>query len=173
MGALALTAVLVAAPGLAEAGSRSYTPGSAYVPRSSSNTLPSGTISPFRAPEGVIPGAFGRSSDPILRRERSHRLQIERFQEDTRIRAKQREILRRERGPVTDRRAAPPSDRLTDRLRPAVEPLGHLPQRTTGRADVQLLLQPPAAESRAGPREALSPTRPDGAPYAHIDRNTR
>ncbi len=165
--------MLVLAPALAEAGSRSYTPGSSYVPRSSSNSLPPGSLSPFRAPEGVVPGAFGRNSDPFLRRERANRLQIERFQENSRIRAQQREILRQERGPVTDRRPAAPANRLTDRLRPTVEPLGKVTPRATNQADVQPFLESPSAKPRGGAVAPLAPTRLDAAPFAHIERNTR
>ena len=151
VGALVLAAALLLGPALAEAGSRSYTPRSAYVPRSSGTALPSGTISPFRAPEGVIPGAFGRRSDPTVLRMRDNRRQIERFREQSRARAEQREIMRQARGPVTDRRPAPPGNRLTDRLRPRTAPL--LP-------------------NRPDPNR-LDPNRLDMAPFAQVERNTR
>ena len=172
-GALFVVALLLFEAAAAVAGSRSYTPRSSYVPRSSSGSfVPGASIGFQKTPEGVVPGAFGRS-DPRIRRDRENRLQIERFQEQSRIRARQREILRKERGLVTDRRPASPSNRLTKRLRPQVEPLGNIQNRPVNQADRQLFLQSPPTNNRGEPREPVLPNRLDIAPFAHIDRNTR
>ena len=157
-GVLLLAVLFLGGSAVAEAGSRGLSSRSTFVPRSTG--------------EGVIPGAFGRR-DLRFQRQRLDRQRIESFQEQTRIRARQREILRKERGPVTNRRAPPPSNRLSDRLLPQVAPLGHLPRRKTNQADNQLFLQSPPTDSRGEPREALSPRRHDIAPFSYIDRSTR
>ena len=156
--ALALAAVFALGAAAAEAGSRSYSSRGSFVPRSSS--------------EGVLPGAFGRR-DSSLDRLKQDRLRIERLQEQSRLRARERVILRKQRGTVTSRRAPPPSNRLTERLYPTVEPLRNLPRRTTNQADVQLYLQSPPTNSRGEFREPVSPRRDSIRSFGHIDRNTR
>lgn len=154
-----LAAGLILGASAAEAGSRSYTPRSSYVPRSSTS--------------GVSPGTFGGPSDPFQDRAEQNRLMIERFQERTHLRARQREILRKQRGTLTDRLPEPPANRLTDRLYPRLEPLGSLPSTRLNQADRQLLLQSPPTNFRGEPRAAVSPSRDSILPYSYIERNTR
>ena len=136
-------------------------PRSSYVPRSSTN--------------GVSPGTFGRS-DPLQGRIERDCLQIRRFQEQTRARARQREVLRELRGPITEQRPAAPSNRLTDRLRPQVEALGNTAPPAVRQADRPLFVQPPTGPA-GPPRRGLSTPNLGlhlkSEPYAHIDRHMR
>ena len=128
-----------------------------YVPRSSFN--------------GTSPGTFGRS-DPTQGRIERDRLQIERFQENSRFRAREREILRQQRD-VTGNRPPAPSNRLTDRLRPQVDPLRTLPSSRTNQADRQLYLQSPATDFRGDPRDTGLPSARSIKPFNFLDRNMR
>ena len=142
------------------AGSRSYTPRSSYVPRSSTT--------------GVSPGTFGRS-DPLQGRIERDRLQIERFQDRSRALSRQREVIRQQRD-ATRPRASSPGNRLTDRLRPTVEPLGNLPEQTIRPEDQALFTQPPrrAPSGDAGSGGSADfGLHPRVSPFHYLDRNMR
>ena len=128
-----------------------------YVPRSSFN--------------GSAPGTFGRSDPTQGRIERDQR-QIERFQDNFRFQAREREILRQQRD-VTGNRPPAPSNRLTDRLHPQIDPPRTLPSSRTNQADRQLYLQSPPTDFRGNPRDAGLPSARSVKPFNYLDRHMR
>ena len=98
--------------------------------------------------------------------ERDRRL--DEIRERRALRAQERAIQREERGLVTDRRPPLPTNRLSDRLRPAVEPLGQVPASPAVPEQRRLGGQVPPSGSTQAPG-FLERERP----FGHVERNTR